>query len=282
MKKPDLKYKIIINPRNRLSVAYFLDLIRYRDLLYFLIHKEIAVLYKQTVLGFAWAILRPLFSMVIFSFVFGRLANMPSDGVPYPIFSYVALVPWTYFSTAMTKSSLSLISFSGIFTKVYFPRVFIPVVPTVAGLIDFIIALSITIFLMIYYNIMPNSNLIILPYLVVIMVLFSAGIGFFLSALSVQYRDIRNGIQFLVQLLMYATPVVWPVSLLSEKFGESVMNIYCFYPMVGVIEGFRSALIGTTSIPWNMIFPGTISSVAIFTFGMIYYSQKEKTFADVA
>jgi lipopolysaccharide transport system permease protein len=209
--------------------------------LYFMVRREVTVLYKQTILGFLWAILRPVFSMIVFSIIFGKLAKISSDGVPYPIFSYTALVPWIYFSTAMTKSTQSLISGASIFTKVYFPRLIIPLTPVISGLVDFIISLGVVGVLMAYFHIVPTWNILWLPLLVIIMIMTSAGIGMWISALAIQYRDIRHGIQFLSQLLMYAAPVVWPVSLISDSFGENIILLYGLYPMVGVIEGFRSA-----------------------------------------
>ena len=219
--------------------------------------------------------------MIVFSIIFGSLAKIPTDNVPYPIFSYVALVPWTYFSTAMTKSTNSLISGAGIFTKVYFPRIIIPLTPVIAGLVDFIIAFAVVGVLMAYYNFIPSLGIVLIPYLTMIMVLFSAGIGMWLSALAIQYRDIRHGVTFLAQLLMYISPVVWPVSLLSEKFGDSVAFWYGLYPMVGVISGFRSSIIGQNEMPWDLINLGAISAIIIFVTGALF-SKKEKIFADVA
>ncbi|NQU32078.1 MAG: ABC transporter permease [Bacteroidetes bacterium] len=258
------------------------ELIRYKDLLYFMVKREITVLYKQTILGFAWAIIRPVFSMIVFSIIFGGLAKVPSDGIPYPIFSYVALVPWTYFSTTITKSSQSLVSSMAIFTKVYFPRMIVPLTPAIAGLLDFIIALGVVGLLMVYYGIAPTMNVIWLPLLVVLMIMTASGIGMLLSALAIQYRDIRHSVQFITQLLMYAAPVVWPVSLIREKFGDSVMLIYGLYPMAGVIEGFRSALLGHNPMPWEMIGIGAISSSILFIIGAFYFKRKERIFADVA
>jgi len=244
--------------------------------------REIKVLYKQTILGFTWAIIRPVFSMIIFSIIFGKLAKIPSDGIPYPIFSYAALVPWIYFSTAMTKSTGSLVGNAGIFTKVYFPRLIIPLTPVIAGLVDFLIALAIVLVLMAYYSIVPTMNIFWLPFLTFIMIITSAGIGMWLSALAIQYRDVRHAINFLSQLMMYAAPVVWPVSLLHEKFGESFAFWYGLYPMAGVIEGFRSALIGQNPMPWNLIFLGSITGFALFISGAFYFKRKERIFADVA
>ena len=258
------------------------ELFSYSNLLYYLILKDIKSIYKQTVLGFSWAIIRPVFSMIVFSFVFGRLANVPSDGIPYPIFSYAALIPWTYFSSAMTLSTQSLISNKSIFTKVYYPRLIIPIVPVISKLLDFLISFIILFLMMAYYRIVPNYNIIFLPILVFLMMLPAAGIGMVLSALAIRYRDIPHGIQFLSQLLMYAAPVVWPASLIEQKFSHFTYILYGFYPMVGVIEGFRVCLLGQGIMPWYLICNGFFSSVLIFLFGAFYFKSQEKGFADVA
>jgi lipopolysaccharide transport system permease protein len=274
--------KSIIKPRTGLQVINLKELFHYKDLLYFMVKKDITVLYKQSILGILWAVIRPVFSMIIFSIVFGRLANISSDGIPYPIFSYVALVPWTYFSTTMTKSTQSLISSAGIFTKVYFPRLIIPITPVLAGLIDFFIAFCVIGVLMVYYNFIPSINILWVPYLTLIMIIFSAGVGMWLSAMAIQYRDVRHAIQFIAQLLMYCAPVVWPVSLISEKFGDNIAFWFGLYPMVGVISGFRSAVIGLNPMPWGLINLGALSAFIIFISGIFYFQYKEKIFADVA
>ena len=258
------------------------ELYDYKDLFYFLVLRDVKSIYKQTVLGFFWAIIRPVFSMIIFSAVFGGLAKIPSDGVPYPIFSYAALIPWTYFSTTMTFSSQSLIAGTGIITKVYFPRLIIPLVPVLSKMVDFLISFVIYFILMAWYGFIPTSNIVWIPILIVLMMLASSGIGMWLSALAIQYRDIPHGIQFLSQILLYAAPVVWPISLISEKFGQNIKLIYGLYPMAGVIEGFRSALIGHNTMPWDLIGMGTISSLFLFFTGAFYFKKKERIFADVA
>ncbi len=275
-------YNSIIEAKSGWHLIDWKELIRYKDLLYFMVRREIIVLYKQTILGFAWAIIRPVFSMIVFSIIFGGLAKVASDGIPYPIFSYVALVPWTYFSTSMTKSTQSLVGSVAIFTKVYFPRLIVPLTPIIAGLVDFFIALGVVAILMIYYGIVPTLNILWLPLLIVLMLLTSAGIGMLLSALAIQYRDVRHGIQFLSQLLMYAAPVVWPVSLIGERFGDTARLVYGLYPMAGVGGGFRAALLGHKSIPWDLIQTGSISSIIIFIIGALDFKRKERIFADVA
>ena len=274
--------QIIIEPQKGWQLIDWKELIEYKDLFYFLVLRDIKAIYKQTVLGFAWAIIRPVFSMIVFTIVFGKLAKIPSDGIPYPIFAYAALVPWTYFSTAMTFSAQSLISSAGIFTKVYFPRLIIPLTPVLSKLVDFGIAFVILFGLMAWYGIAPTFNIIWVPLLVLLMILTSAGIGMWLSALAIQYRDIPHGIQFLSQLLMYAAPVVWPVSLISEKFGESAKLVYGLYPMAGVIEGFRSSLLGHNPMPWDLIGMGTLTAIFLFITGALYFKRKERIFADVA
>lgn len=274
--------KVIIEAKKGWELIDLKELIDYRDLLFFMVLKEIKVLYTQTVLGLSWAIVRPVSSMIIFSVVFGNLAKVPSDGIPYPVFSYVALVPWTYFSTAMTQSTQSLIGKRSIFTKVYFPRLIIPLTPVLSGLLDFFIALTIVFGFMLWYRILPTWNILWLPMLILLMIITSAGIGMWLSSLVIQYHDIKHGMHFLSQVLMFMTPVVWPVSLITDKFGETARIIYGFYPMAGVIEGFRSALLGHNPMPWDLLLTGTITSVLFFVSGAFFFKRKERIFADVA
>jgi lipopolysaccharide transport system permease protein len=268
----------VIEPASGWQFIDFKELRQYKDLFIFLVYRDIKVLYKQSILGFSWAIIRPVFSMIIFSVVFGRLAKIPSDGIPYPIFSYAALVPWMFFSTAMTKSAQSLITDANMLTKVYFPRVIIPMTPVLAGLIDFAIAFSILGAMMVWYRILPTLNVVFLPLLVLLMVLTASGIGMWLSALAIQYRDMRHATGFIVQLLMYAAPVVWPASLIPERFRF----VYGLYPMAGVIEGFRSSLIGTNPMPWDLIGIGSVSALVIAFSGLVYFARMERIFADVA
>jgi lipopolysaccharide transport system permease protein len=273
---------LVIKPKSGWQLIDWKELIEYRDLFYFLIKRDVLAIYKQTVLGFTWALIRPVFSMIVFSVIFGGLVKMPSDGIPYPIFSYAALIPWTYFAAAMTASTQSLITGKGIFTKVYFPRLIIPLTPVLSKLVDFAIAFVILFGLMAWYGISPTINLIFLPILILMMMLTASGIGMWLSAMAIQYRDIPQGVGFLSQLLMYAAPVVWPLSLLQERFGESATLIYGIYPMAGVIEGFRSALLGHNPMPWELIGIGTITALFMFISGAFYFKSKERIFVDVA
>jgi lipopolysaccharide transport system permease protein len=277
-----IKKSIIIGLNKKNSLVNIKELFDYKDLLFFMVKKEITVLYKQTVLGLLWAVIRPFFSMVVFSIIFGSLAKVPSDNVPYPIFSFVALVPWTYFSTALTRSTQSLVSGASLLSKVYFPRVIIPLTPVISCLVDFIIALAVVAFLCFYYAVVPTINILWLPLLIVLMILTASGLGMWFSSLAIQYRDIGFLMQFLSQLLMYAAPVVWPASLISDKYGESYLFLYGLYPMAGVIEGFRSAIIGHNDMPWELISSGVFSALLIFISGLFYFRKKELIFADVA
>jgi len=273
---------LVIKPRSGWQLIDWKEIIEYRDLFYFLVKRDVLAIYKQTVLGFTWAIIRPVFSMIVFSVIFGGLAKIPSDGIPYPIFSYVALIPWTYFGSAMNTSTQSLISGKGIFTKVYFPRLIIPLTPVLSKLVDFAIAFVILFGLMAWYGISPTFNIVFLPILILMMMLTASGIGMWLSAMAIQYRDIPQGVGFFSQLLMYAAPVVWPLSLLKDRFGESATLVYGIYPMIGVIEGFRSALLGHNPMPWALIGIGTVSALVMFISGTLYFKRKERIFVDVA
>lgn len=274
----------VIRPRPGWESVDWRELLRYRDLCFFLVLRDIKVLYKQTVLGFGWAVIRPVAMMVVFSVVFGGLAEVPSDDLPYTVFSFAAVVPWSYFQNATTMSIQSLLTNAPMFTKVYFPRIVIPLTPVFASLVDFLIAFVILILMMLWYGIYPTWNLVILPLFVLLMIMTAAGIGMWLSALAIQYRDIKHAVPFLVQLLMYAAPVVWPASLIETKFPEHyelIRLVYGAYPMAGVVEGFRAALLGKIAIPWDLIGMGFLSSVFILTTGLFYFRRKERIFADV-
>ena len=229
-----------------------------------------------------WAVLNPVFQMVIFSVIFGSLAKISSEGIPYPIFSFTAILPFNYFSQSLSGASASLIGNAGVFTKVYFPRIIIPLTPVISKLADFFIAFLILIAMMIYYNIVPNSNIIFLPMLILLMVLSSAGIGMWLSSLSIQYRDVKFAVGFITSFLLYAAPVVFPASLVLDNFGYSYYLLYGLYPMAGVIEGFRASLLGFKPMPWDLITMGAISSVIFFISGALYFKRTERIFADVA
>ncbi len=273
---------IVIEPAHRRAVIDWRELREYRDLFYFLIDRDIKVLYKQTVLGFGWAILRPVLSMVIFTVIFGGLAQVDSDGVPYALFSYAALVPWLYFSTALSAGALSLVNNTDMLTKVYFPRLIFPLTPVFSKLVDFAISFVLVFGLMAWFRVPPTPRLLVLPLFIALMMLTTAGISLWLAAMSVQYRDVKHAMPFLTQILMYAAPVVWSAALIGERFGPTGRLLFGLYPMVGVIEGFRVALLNTGPLPWDMLGVGTLSAAIIFVTGLFYFRRMEVTFADVA
>jgi len=269
---------IVIEPKAAWKLIDWRECLEYRDLLYFLVLRDVTVLYKQTILGLGWALLNPFFSMVVFTIIFGTLLKVPSDGKPYAVFSFAALLPWTYFSQSLTGATTSLIQGTGLFTKVYFPRVFIPLVPVFSKLVDFAIAFVFLVVMMLWYRVAPTWNVVFLPLLLAVMMLTSAGFGMLLSALAIQYRDVRHAMSFVIQALMYAAPVVWPVS----KLPPGLRLWYGLYPMAGVIDGVRAALLNTGPMPWDLIGIGSITAVASFLCGGFYFKRTERLFADVA
>jgi lipopolysaccharide transport system permease protein len=268
----------IIEARSDWRLFDWGEMLKYRDLLYFLVLRDVTVLYKQTVLGIAWAILTPFFSMFVFTIIFGMMLKVPSDGRPYALFSFAALVPWTYFSQSLVGATNSLVQSTNLFTKVYFPRMFVPIVPVFSKLVDFCVAFVMLAILMACYRVAPSFNIVFLPMLLVMMMLTSAGIGMFLAALAIKYRDVRHAISVVVQILMYAAPVVWPVS----KIPQGLRLWYGLYPMAGVIEGFRAALLNTGPMPWALIGMGSITATFSFVFGALYFRRTERFFVDVA
>lgn len=267
---------LVIKPKKGWQLIDFKELMEYRDLFYFLVSRDIKVRYKQTVLGGLWAVIQPFFMMVVFSLFFGTLAKIPSDGVPYPIFSYSAMIAWSYFANAVSTSGNSLIQEGGLISKVYFPRLIVPLSPVLSGLLDFAIAFIVLIGMMLYYHVYPTVMTVFLPLLIILMMLAASGTGMFLAALNSKYRDIRYTIPFLVQLWMFASPVVYPASMLPEKYRF----IYALNPMAGVIEGFRSALLGTVAFPTQMLLVSTAVSLGLFIIGALYFKQTERFFAD--
>ena len=253
------------------------DLWEYRELLYFLTWRDIKVRYKQTALGAAWAIIQPFFTMVVFSLFFGRLGKIPSDGIPYPLFAYSALVPWIFFANGLSQSSNSLVGSSHLITKVYFPRLVIPISSVVSGVVDFVLAFIVLLGMMVFHGIVPTSNIVFLPFLLLLAFIAALGVGMWLSALNVQFRDVRYVIPFLTQIWLFATPIAYPSSLLSEPWR----TIYGINPMVGVVEGFRWALLGTDTAPGPMIVVSSLTALAILVGGTFYFRRMEKTFADV-
>jgi lipopolysaccharide transport system permease protein len=256
----------------------FAEIWQYRELLYFLTWRDIKIRYKQTVLGMAWAILQPLLSMVVFTIFFGNLANIPSDGIPYPIFTFTALVPWTFFATGLSLSSNSLVTNANLLKKVYFPRLLIPFSTILAGLVDFVLAFIILILLMLGYGIVPTVQIIWLPVFMVLAFLTASGVGIWLAAMNVQFRDVRYAIPFLTQLWLFITPIAYPSSLIKD---DTLKALYGINPMAGVVEGFRWALLGVDSRPTLTIIASYLVALIVLGSGLFYFRQMEKTFADV-
>lgn len=250
---------------------------RFRELLYFLTWRDIKVRYKQTVLGALWAIIQPFFTMVVFSLFFGKLAKVPSDGVPYPIFTYAALVPWSFFSTGLTQSSNSLVGSANLIKKIYFPRLVIPIASVISGIVDFVLAFVVLLLMMAYYGIIPTMNIVWLPFLLLLAGVTSLAVGLWLSAMNVQFRDVRYTLPFLTQFWLFATPIAYPSSLLPEPWR----TLYGINPMAGVVEGFRWMLLNTNTPPGPMLFVSAGVSVLLLISGFYYFKRMEKTFADV-
>ncbi len=269
-------FLLVIEPKRGWQWLNLREIWPYRELLYFLAWRDIKVKYKQTVLGAAWAILQPLLAMVVFTLFFGKLANMPSDGVPYAVFSYCALVPWTYFANALSASGNSLVGSANLITKVYFPRLIVPGASVLAGVLDFGIALLVLLGMMLYYGIAPGWGILLLPGLLLLTMGTALGVGAWLSALNVEYRDVRYAMPFMIQLWLFASPIVYPLSLVPERYRWLV----ALNPMAGIIEGFRAALLGR---PFQWVPLGMAAALCFLLLltGTFYFRRVEKTFADV-
>lgn len=249
----------------------------YRELMGIFVWRDLKVRYRQTVIGGLWAIIQPFVTMIIFSIFFGGLAKIPSDNIPYPIFSYAALVPWTFFANSINLASNSLVNNSEIIKKIYFPRLTMPIAVVLGGLVDFVLAFILLLCMMLYYGFVPTINIIWFPAFLLLAMLTSLGVGLWLAAINVQYRDVRYMVPFLIQAWMYATPIAYPSSLLSEPWR----TLYGLNPMVGVVEGFRWALLGTGTGPGLMMIASSAVSLILFISGIYYFRRMEKTFADV-
>jgi lipopolysaccharide transport system permease protein len=253
------------------------DLWQYRELLFFLAWRDIKVRYKQTALGAAWAVIQPLFTMLVFTLFFGRLAKVPSDGIPYPLFSYTALLPWQLFASALTESSNSVVANERLITKVYFPRLVVPLASILSGLVDFVIAFTLVIGMMVWYGVRPTWAVLTLPFFVIFTMATALGVGLWLSALNVQYRDVRYTLTFIVQFWLIASPVAYSSTLVPARWRP----FYGLNPMAGVIEGFRWALLGKAQAPGTMLWVSVVVVAVVLVGGLYYYRRMEKTFADV-
>jgi lipopolysaccharide transport system permease protein len=268
---------ITLEPSRDLVSLSLRDLWEYRELLYFLTWRDIKVRYKQTLLGAAWAIIQPFFTMVVFSLFFGKLAGVPSDGIPYPLFSFAALVPWTFFAYSLNQSANSLVGNANLIQKVYFPRLVIPVSSVLSGGVDFFLAFGVLLGMMLFYGFWPGWGILWLLPLLLLILVTALSVGLWLAALNVEYRDVRYTVPFLTQFWLFATPIAYPSSLLPEPWR----TLYGINPMAGVVEGFRWILLGVPQAPGPMIFASALVSLALLVGGIFYFRRMEKTFADL-
>lgn len=253
------------------------ELWQFRELVFFFGWRDIKVRYKQTVMGATWAIIQPFLTMMVFSLFFGRLANVPSDGLPYPIFSFAALVPWTFFANSITQASNSLVVNANMIKKVYFPRLALPVATVVPGILDFSLAFLVLIGMMFFYDLVPTINIVWLPLFLLLALVTSLGVSLWLATMNVQFRDVHFAIPFITQLWLFLTPIAYPSSLLSEPWR----TLYGINPMAGVVEGFRWALLGTDTAPGPMVVVSAFVAVFLFVSGALYFRRMEQGFADV-
>ena len=266
----------VIKPVSGWQLIDFKELKQYQDLFWFMVWRDIKVRYAQTIMGFGWAVLHPLIQIILFSVVFGKVAKISTEGIPYILFSSVAIIPWTYMSETMSKSSASLVGGAGMLGKIYFPRLIFPITPVLAKLIDFGLSLSILVIVMAYYRVWPTWNLLFFPLLVFLMMSISAGIGMLLAAMAIRYRDVQYVMGFMLRFLMYSAPIVYSASSIPETYRF----YYSLNPIVGVIEGFRACLLGSP-MPWIYIWPGILSALLILVGGALYFKRMEQIFVDV-
>ena len=266
----------IIEAKSGWQLVDLKELKAYRDLFYFLVWRDIKVLYAQTILGLSWAILQPLIQIMIFTIIFGKVAKVSTGGIPYILFSTVAIIPWTYLSRAVAQSSQSLVSGQNLLGKIYFPRLIFPLTPVLAILVDFGISMVIVVLVMAYYKVSPTWNLLYFPFLVILMMSAAAGVGFWLSAAAIRFRDVKHAMPFAIRMMMYTAPIVYSASSIPEKWRL----LYSLNPLVGIIEGFRACFLGMP-MPWIYIWPGFIITFILFLGGLLYFKRMERFFVDV-
>jgi lipopolysaccharide transport system permease protein len=267
---------VVIQPSNRWSILSFKDIWAYRELLFFLTWRDVKVRYKQTALGAAWAILQPLFMMIIFTIFFGRLAGVASAGIPYPLFALAGLVPWTFFANAITASGNSLVGSANLITKVYFPRLIVPAAAMLAGLVDFLLAFMMLVLMMVYYRVTVTVQILMLPVLILLTALFSLGVGTWMSALNVKYRDVRFALPFLIQLWLFVSSVILPSTSIPQKWRWLLM----LNPMSGIIEGYRAALFGLP-FDWPALGVASALTIVVLLYAIYAFGRVERSFADI-
>lgn len=270
-------YELVIRPKYGLLDLNWQELKEYRELLFFLALREIKIRYKQTIMGASWALLQPFFTMIVFTLIFGRLAQMPSDGIPYPIFSYSGLLLWTYFSNALSQSSNSLVDNAPLLSKVYMPRIFIPTAPCLSGLLDYGIAMSILAIMMVYYRFMPGISILLLPFIILLTFMLASGVGYWLSSICVKYRDVKFILPFFIQLLLFVSPIIYPANIV----GENLQWLLYLNPLTGLISAHRACLLGHIPVDFVGLGISAVLTVLIFVSGILYLRSTEKYFADL-
>jgi len=270
-------FELVIRPKYGLFDLNWKELLEYHELLFFLALREIKIRYKQTVMGASWAVLQPLFTMIVFTLIFGGLAQMPSEGIPYALFSYSGLLLWTYFQNALTNSGNSLVGNAQLLSKVYMPRIFIPTAPCLAGIVDYAIAMTILAAMMVYYQFMPTAAILLLPVIVLLTLLLAAGVGYWLSSISVKYRDVKFALPFFIQLLMFVSPVIYPTDILSEN----LQWLLSLNPLTGLLNAHRAVLLGHVPVDYVGLAISAAITLAIFFSGILYLRRTEKYFADL-
>lgn len=270
-------FELVIRPKYGLLDINWKELKEYHELLFFLALREIKIRYKQTIMGASWAVLQPLFTMIVFTLIFGGLAQMPSEGIPYALFSYSGLLLWTYFQNALTNSGNSLVDNAQLLSKVYMPRLFIPTAPCLAGIVDYAIAMTILAAMMVYYQFMPTAAILLLPVIVLLTLLLAAGVGYWLSSISVKYRDVKFALPFFIQLLMFVSPVIYPTDILSEN----LQWLLSLNPLTGLLNAHRAVLLGHVPVDYVGLAVSAVITLAIFFSGILYLRRTEKYFADL-
>jgi lipopolysaccharide transport system permease protein len=270
-------YELVIRPKYGLLDLNWQEIKEYRELLFFLALREIKIRYKQTIMGASWALLQPFFTMIVFTLIFGRLAKMPSDGVPYPIFSYSGLLLWTYFSNALSQSSNSLVDNAPLLSKVYMPRIFIPTAPCISGLLDYVIAVSILAIMMVYYRFVPVISILLLPFIILLTFMLVSGVGYWLSSICVKYRDVKYILPFFIQLLLFISPVIYPTNIM----GENLKWLLYLNPLTGLISAHRACLLGHIPVDFVGLGISAVLTIVIFVSGILYLKRTEKYFADL-
>jgi lipopolysaccharide transport system permease protein len=270
-------YELVIRPKYGLLDINLQELKEYKELLYFLALREIKIRYKQTIMGASWALLQPFFTMVVFTLIFSRLAQIPSDDVPYPLFSYSGLVLWVYFSNALSQSSNSLVDNAPLLSKVYMPRIFIPTAPCLSGLVDYSIAMSILVIMMFYYRFLPNISIVLLPLIILLTFMLVSGMGFWLSSICVKYRDVKFILPFFIQLILFVSPIIYPVNII----GENLRWLLYLNPLTGLISAHRACLLGNVPVDFVGLGISAVLIIVIFMSGIFYLKNTEKYFADL-